>query len=106
MDRIIWGNSIENYLWVIGSVLFVLILNRIISKYLATLVFKLFRSWLKVYDKQKFTDLVVHPLSIFLVVTVTIVAFYRLDYPPQLNFKIYKYPLQQVLLAITITVQI
>ena len=106
MDRVIWGNTIETYIWAIGVVLFVLILNRIISKYLATLVFKLFRRWLKVFDKQKFTDLVVHPLSIFLVVTVIIVAFYQLNYPPQLKFTVYKYSLQQILLSLAIAAQV
>jgi hypothetical protein len=44
MDRVIWGNTIESYLWTIGIILFVLLLNRVISRYFARLVFKIFRS--------------------------------------------------------------
>jgi MscS family membrane protein len=106
MDRVIWGNTIESYLWTLGVVLFVLLLNRFISKYFAWLVFRLFRNWLKVYDPKKFTDLVVYPLGIFLVITVCIIAFYKLNYPPPLKFSIYKYPLQQVLLSLAIAVQV
>jgi MscS family membrane protein len=106
MDRIIWGNTIESYLWTLGIILFVLLLNRFISKHFARLVFRLFRKRLKTYDPQKFTDLIVHPLGTFLVITVSIIAFYKLSYPPVLKFTLYKYPLQQVLLSLAIAVQI
>lgn len=106
LDRVIWNNTVESYLWTIGIVLFVLILNRIISRYLAALVYRLFRGWLKNYDKRKFTDLIVHPLGIFLVITVSIVAFYQLHYPDALHFTIYKYSLQQILLSIAVAVQV
>lgn len=106
LDRIIWNNTVESYLWTIGVVLFVLILNKIISKYLAALICRMFKGWMKKYDQQKFTDLIVHPLGTFLVITVSIVAFYRLNYPAELTYTIYKYPLRQILLALAIAVQI
>jgi MscS family membrane protein len=106
MDRIIWGNTVESYLWTFGVILFVLLLNRFISKHFARLVFKLFPKWLKTYDPQKFTDLIVYPLGTFLVITVSIVAFYRLNYPPALTFTLYKYTLHDVLLTLAIAVQV
>lgn len=106
MNRIIWGNTVESYLWTLGVVLFVLLLNRFISRYLARLVFKLFPKKLQVYDPQQFTSLIVHPLGTFLVISVSIVAFYKLHYPQRLQFNIYKYPLQQVLLSLAVAVQI
>lgn len=106
MNRVIWGNTIESYLWTLGAILFVLLLNRFISRHLAKLVFRLFRNRLKVYDPQKFTDLVVQPLGTFLVITVSIVAFYKLNFPPALQYSIYKYPLQKILLSLAIAVQI
>lgn len=106
MDRIIWGNTVESYVWALGIILFVLFLNRFISKHLAKLVFKLFRKRLRVYDPQKFTDLIVHPLGTFLVITVSIVVFYKLNYPPALRYTFYKYSLQQILLSVAIAVQV
>lgn len=106
MDRILWGNTVERYLWTLGVIFFVLLLNRLISKYLARLVFRLFRRRLTIHDPKKFTDLVVQPLGVFLVITVSIVALYKLRYPPALQFTLYKYPLQQVLLSLAIAVQI
>lgn len=106
LDRIIWNNTIESYLWTIGVILFVLLLNRFISKYLAVLICRLFRRWMKNYDQQKFTELIVQPLGTFLIITVCIVAFYKLNYPAELSYKIYKYSLHQILLSLAIAVQI
>lgn len=106
MDRIFWGNTIGSYIWTVGIILFVLLLNRFISKYLAKLVFRLFHRRLKIHDPKMFTRLIVHPLGTFLVITVSIVAFYKLNYPPALQFTLYKYSLQQVLLSLAIAVQI
>lgn len=102
----IWGNTVESYLWTLGVILFVLLLNRFVSKYFSRLVFRLFRRRLQLYDPKKFTGLIVQPLGIFLVITVSIVAFYQLRYPPALQFTVYKYPLRQVLLSLAIAVQI
>lgn len=106
LDRVIWNNTVADYLWTAGIVLFVLLLNRVISRYLAALLYRVFHHWLKNYDRKKFTDLIVKPLGIFLVLTVSIVAFYRLHYPEAFKFTIYKYSLQQILLSLAVAVQI
>lgn len=106
MDRIFWGNSVGSYVWTIGVILFVLLLNRFISKHFARFVFRFFPQRLKTYDPKKFTDLIVHPLGTFLVISVSIIAFYKLNYPEPLQFTLYKYSLQQVVLSLAIAVQI
>lgn len=106
MDRIIWGNTVESYLWTLGVILAVLILNRFISRHFAKLVFRLFHKRLRIHDPLTFTNLIVQPLGIFLVITVSIVAFYKLNFPPVLHYTIYKYSLQQVLLSLAIAVQV
>jgi MscS family membrane protein len=106
LDQVFYGNTIRDYAWVTGVILFVLLLNRIISKYLAILLSKIFRRTWKTFDQKKFVDLIIHPLGIFLVITVSIVAFYRLTFPEELNITLYKYPLKTIFLAIGITIQI
>lgn len=106
LDKELLGNTVWDYMWVIGVILFVWLLNRIISKYLAILLSKIFsRTW-KTFDREKFVELIIHPLGTFLAITVSIVAFYRLAFPDQLNITLYKYPLKTIILAISITVQI
>ena len=53
-----------------------------------------------------FLDLVVEPLGIFLVITVSIIALYRLNFPEELNVTIYRYLLQQIFLSIGSIIQI
>lgn len=106
LDHVFLGNTIEQYLWVLGIILFVLLLNRFISKYIAIFLSRLLkRSW-KNFDEKKFVELIIHPLSIFLIVSVTIVAFYQLTFPPQLHFSIYKYRVDQILLSIGTAIQV
>ncbi|MDQ6608216.1 MAG: mechanosensitive ion channel family protein [Bacteroidota bacterium] len=106
LGRTIWNNTVESYLWTIGVLLFVIVLNKVISKYLAVIFCRIFKGLMKNYDRRQLTDLVVHPLGTFLVVTVSIITFYKLRYPEQLKYNIYKYPLQQILLSLAIAVQI
>lgn len=106
LDQVYFGNPVRDYLWVTGVILFVLLLNRFISKYLAILLSKgLKRNW-KTFDQKKFVDLIINPLGIFLVITVSIVAFYRLSFPEEYNIMLYKYPLRNILLSIAIIVQL
>lgn len=106
LNKEFWGNTVWDYMWVIGVILFVVLLNRIISKYFAVLLSKIFRRTWKTFDQKKFVELIIHPLGIFLVITVSIVAFYRLTFPEQYNIKLYKYPVRNILLSIGITIQI
>ncbi|HJW16536.1 MAG TPA: mechanosensitive ion channel domain-containing protein [Flavisolibacter sp.] len=106
LDRIYLDNSVRDYLWVLGVILFVLILNRLISKYLAILLCKVFRRAWKTFDQQKFVDLIIVPLGTFLVISVSIITLYRLDFPSAFNIKIYKYTLEKILLSIGIAIQV
>jgi MscS family membrane protein len=106
LDKEFLGNSVWDYMWVVGVILFVLLLNRFISKYLAILLSKIFRRTWKTFDQKKFVDLIIHPLGIFLVITVSIVAFYRLAFPEQYNITLYKYPVKAIILSIGIIIQI
>ncbi|MFN2457613.1 MAG: mechanosensitive ion channel family protein [Chitinophagaceae bacterium] len=106
LQRQFFSNSVQHYLWTIGIILVVLILSKIFSRYLAQLLFKLFKKSWKNFDQQTFIDLVINPLSTFLVITISIIALYRLHFPPVLNVIIYKYSLQRIFLTIGIIIQI
>lgn len=106
LNQIFLGNPVRDYLWILGVISFVLFLNRIISKYIAILLCKFLKRKWKTFDQEKFIGLIINPLGIFLVITVSIVAFYRLTFPEELNITLYKYPLRTIFLSIGITVQI
>lgn len=106
LDQVFYGNTLRDYIWVFGVILFVLLLNRFISKYLAILLSRLFKRGWKNFDQQKFVELIIIPLGTFLVITVSFIALYRLTFPQELNFTLYKYTIQRILLTIGILIQI
>lgn len=107
LNDIFWGNTVGDYLWSIGAILFILILNRLISKFLVFIAGKIFKQKWNAADYKNFTNLIVHPLGVFLVISVSIIAFYRLHYPPEFkSVIIYKYSLQKIILSIAIIIQI
>lgn len=105
-DRQFLNNPVRDYFWILGIILFVLLLNKVISRYLAVLLCKIFKKTWKTFDQKKFVDLIIHPLGTFLVITVSIIAFYRLNFPEELNITLYKYRLQRIILTLAIIIQI
>ncbi len=100
------GNTVQDYLWVAGVILFVIILNKFISRVLAGILCRLFKKNWKSFDQKTFLELVVQPLGAFVVIVVCIIALYRLNFPDELNVTIYRYSLQGIFLSIGITIQI
>src|SRR6478609_6906048 len=82
-------NTIAQYLYVIGTILLTLLIVRLISKYLAKLLYKLIAKAAKNIERQSFLDLVVKPLDVFIVLLVSVIALDKLNFPTQLNFKVY-----------------
>lgn len=97
LDFKIFDNTIQAYGIVALSIIAALILKRIISKYLASLLFKVVKGLAKGVDKQSFVNLVVQPLEVFIVVLIMVVTFDKLNYPEALDVKIYKISLRQLI---------
>ena len=83
------GNTIASYLYVLGIIVLAILIKRLISKYLAKLLYKLVAKAAKNIARQSFLDLVVEPLDVFLVLLISIISFDKLNFPKQLDFKIY-----------------
>lgn len=106
LQKVFFGNTVQDYLWTIGIILLVLFLNKFVSRLLASLVVKLLKKKWKAFDERTFIDLIVQPLSVFVVITICIIALYRLHFPSEVNIVIYKYSLRQIFLSIAIIIQI
>src|SRR5688572_3314717 len=96
LDQVWMGNTVRNYLIVAGIILFVLLLRRYISRYVALLLFTAVHSIWNNVDKHSFVSLVVRPLGFFLMVLISIISLYKLKFPEPLDAVIYKYTLMQV----------
>jgi MscS family membrane protein len=97
LEQVYLGNTVRKYLIVLGIILLAFLLKRIISKYVARLLFKLVAKKGKTDIGKSFSALVVQPLDWFLVLFIAFLAFDRLRFPVGLNIKIYKVTAKDIL---------
>jgi MscS family membrane protein len=92
-----FGNTIQIYIEVFATILIALIIKRIISKYLAVLLFGLFTKAGRTFHKQEFLQLVVGPLETFIFLLIVVVSLDKLHLPEFLNFTIYRVSTRDIL---------
>ena len=105
-NQLYFDNPVREYLISLGIILLVLLLNRLISKYVAGVIFFLVKRIWRNIDRRSFIDLVIHPLGMFVVVLVSMVALHRLRFPAVWNVDIYGHSLKDIFHAIGNTVLI
>jgi len=90
LDRIYLDNSLRSYLIVFIIILFAFILKRIISRYAASLLFRLFKNKSDRLNRLRFISLIVVPFERLLFVLISFFALDRLNFPNVFVFKIHK----------------
>jgi len=106
LDKIFLDNSIRSYLIVAGSLLLIFLFKRLLSRYIAGVLFGLVRRVVRGVDKTSFVKLVVSPLEVFLLVLFSIIALDKLTFPKLLNVDVYKANVHEFVDAISIIVLI
>jgi MscS family membrane protein len=91
------SNTIGSYLWVMASILLALFCKRLVSKYFATLLYRIIGKRSDSIRKKSFLELVVQPLDVFLVLLVSLIAVDKLSFPKALDFNIYHITFKQLL---------
>lgn len=89
-NQIILSNPLKSYIIIAGTILFVILLKRFISKLIARLIFRFIRKIGTGMDKSSFLDLVVGPIGTVLVVFVSASSIEKLHFPAVLDFDIYE----------------
>jgi len=100
MEVKILDNTVQAYLIVLGTILVTLIFKRLISKFLASKLFKLIANSKHNLPKQSFLDLVVQPLGTYLLLTISMIAIDRLKFPAAFDFTVYKTTTRHILDAL------
>lgn len=96
LDKIYFDNTIKAYL-IVGAIIFLVVLfKKYLSRYLASLSFRLTRHILKNVDKKNYVDFVTDPIEWFIVVTITVFAIDKLNFPTVLHFKIYGHTTEDI----------
>lgn len=83
LTQIYFGNTIQQYLWFAGILLFGFAFVRFISKVLSRLLFKLFKKFASEVKGEKFVELLLKPIELLLTVSIIYVAINHLTYPLQ-----------------------
>jgi MscS family membrane protein len=96
-QQVWWDNTIKNYCIVAGTILFIWLFKKYISRYVAGLLYGLVHTVWKNVDKKSFINLVVKPLGLFLSILVSIVALYKLNFPEAINAELYKYTIKEII---------
>lgn len=98
-QQVYFDNQVRDIVIVFAVILLVILLKRLFSKYLAGLIFTVFRRVWKNLDKKEFIDLVVHPLGMLVVFFVSISALFQLKFPGVWDVAIYRTTLKGILHA-------
>lgn len=97
LDQVYFDNSLRNYLIVCIIILIAFVLKRIISKYAASLLFKIVKQKKAGrLDKLRFDSLVIAPIERLLFFLISITAIDRLNFPQVLMFSIHKVTSQDI----------
>lgn len=97
LDKLYFNNTVRAYLIVLGTILFVLMFKKLLSRYVASLIYKLIRRTWKQIEQTQFINLIVRPLGDFILVAVSVIAIDKLNFPQGLNFNIYHRPLDAII---------
>ncbi|MCY7290704.1 MAG: mechanosensitive ion channel [Ferruginibacter sp.] len=89
LEEIILDNTLKSYLIVFVIITVVLLFKRLLSHYVASLLFLVIKKNWKTLEKKEFVSLTIKPLSWLLVIVVADFAIEKLNYPRAWNFKIH-----------------
>ncbi len=102
LDRIFLDNSVKSYLIVLLTIGFVLLFKRILSHYVASLLYLIVKKNWKNIDKPAFIALIIKPLAWFITISIAVFAIDKLIFPEAFYFKIYGHALDEILQKISI----
>ena len=96
-DTIYFENSVRNYCIVGSTILLVILLKRYLSRYIASLIFRLTNRIWKGLDKQSFFSLLVDPLEWLLFLLIAVFSIDKLNFPAVLNYRIYGHGTDEII---------
>jgi MscS family membrane protein len=96
LDTIYFNNTLRSYLLVAGTILLALLIKKYLSRYVVSLVYKLATRVWSTLHKKNFLDLVVEPMSWFLVIVISVFAIDKLKFPDALKFEIYGHSVNDI----------
>ncbi|MFY7963327.1 MAG: mechanosensitive ion channel family protein [Chitinophagaceae bacterium] len=101
LKYIVFDNSIQLYLLVLGVIILALFIKKLVSRYCAGLLYKMVGKVGNGITKQSFFSLVVQPLELFILLFVAFVSLDKLKFPSILDFNIFKISSKEIIDSIS-----
>ena len=79
--EIYFENSIGDYAWFFGAIIIGLIFKKLISKYLSNLIFKLIGKKEELVGVDKFNELLVKPIGLFVMLSIIFIGSSHIEFP-------------------------
>jgi MscS family membrane protein len=96
LSRVYFSNTVEDYLWFSLWMSLAVLFNRIISRYLSNLLFKIFDRYTEGIDKRQLFDLLYKPLTLFILLIIFFFATSHIDYPNEFDYSALGYSFKSV----------
>ncbi len=97
LDTLILDNTVRTYLAVFGTILFVLLFKRLLSRTVASVMFLFVRRKWKTIEKREFVSLIIKPLAWFISISIAVFAIDKLNFPEAWKFRIYGHSTDEIL---------
>ena len=97
LDKVFLDNTIKSYLVVLATIAFVLLIKRILSHSIASLLFLIVKHNWKTIEKKEFIALIIKPLGWFITIAVSVFSIDKLNFPEAFYFKIYGHASDEIL---------
>lgn len=81
----ILGNTVADYSWLIGAILFVFIFQKYISRYLSNALYRSVRRYVEEIEREQLFNLIYKPLRLTIHLIVIYVASTHIEFPEEWN---------------------
>lgn len=96
LSYVFLDNTLKAYLICFGTILLVISLKKYLSRTISRLLFKVIRHSSWKIDQKSFVELLLQPMQVFLIVTITMVALDKLTFPSLFDFELYHIKFRQI----------
>lgn len=97
LDEIFYSNTIKSYCIVAGIILLMLIIKRFLSRYIASLLYRLIKRIWQNIEKKSFVDLLIEPLEWFLVILISVFSIDKLNFPVEWRYSVYGHSIEEII---------
>ena len=95
LNQLLFENPIKYYLWALGAIFLVLLLNRYVARFIVSIMFRIFRLWLPDAKAGEFSRLLLLPIRWLFVLLAGLFILQILKFPNAWEMEIMDIPLRR-----------